>query len=176
MPAARRGDGVAPDSQERKSRRTGVTTRGRRVSSAGRHADAPPGSAGLSSALRRETLPLHVAPELLGHLGRTDRLGAEQRFQAVRAALKADRVTSERQLLAPGTLLHGVPPFFLRSSGTLQANDYHARRPWQRKSAISRGSSRTPEPRRVAGRALRYPRARGCAPIGPGGRRASEPR
>src|SRR5262245_63555223 len=113
MPAARRGDGVAPDSQERKSRRTGVTTRGRRVSSAGRHADAPPGSAGLSSALRRETLPLDVAPELLGHLGRTDRLGAEQRFQAVRAALEADRVTYERQLIVLGAILHVFPAFFL---------------------------------------------------------------
>src|SRR5262249_42647569 len=96
------------------------TTGGPVVSSAGRHADAPPGPDGLRSALRRETLPLHVAPELLGHLGWTDRLGAEQRFQAVRAALEANRVASERFLFAPGAFLHGAPPFLVRSSGTVK--------------------------------------------------------
>src|SRR5262245_63066162 len=112
------------------------------VSSAGRHADAPPGPDGLRSALRRETLPLHVAPQLLGHLGWADRRGAEQRFQAVRAALEADRVASERLLLAPGALLHGVPPFVERSSGSASSHDYHAARPRQRKTTISWGSER----------------------------------
>src|SRR4029453_18974983 len=91
------------------------------LSSAGRHADAPPGPDGLRSALRRETLPLHVAPQLLGHLGWTNRLGAEQRFQAVRTALEADRVASESFLLSPRALLLGVPPFFVRNSGPLKA-------------------------------------------------------
>src|SRR3989454_6224450 len=75
----------------------------------------------IGSALCGETLPLHVAPELLGHLGWADRLGAEQRFQAVRAALEADRVSPEGWLLVSGALLHEVPPLSERNSGTLQA-------------------------------------------------------
>src|SRR5439155_24989012 len=79
----------------------------------------PPGSAVFGLVLGRETLPLHVAPELLGHLGGADRRRSEQRFQAVRAALKADRVSSEGRLLTGVSLGHGEPPLRTLSS-TLQ--------------------------------------------------------
>src|SRR5206468_8221219 len=64
---------------------------------------------GSSSGLGGEALPLHVAPELLGHLGGSDRRGAEQRLQAVRATPETDRVASESGLLAGRALRHLLP-------------------------------------------------------------------
>src|SRR5215470_19853410 len=66
---------------------------------------APPGAA-FSSVLGGQALALHVAPELLRHLGGPDRRGAEQRLQAVRATPEADRVAAKRGLLAGRTLRH----------------------------------------------------------------------
>src|SRR5207245_6977270 len=86
-------------------------------------------------------LALHVAPELLGHLGGADRSGTEQRLQAVRAASEADGVASERGLLAR-LLRHGFPPF-LPNCERLRSNDYHARGARQRKTTIS-GAQRAP--------------------------------
>src|SRR4030095_15681991 len=116
MPALMRADDVVPDARGRggrrrrraaissagraaparpgpAGRRRGPPRRGAPISPAGRHAHPPPGPAGLRSVLRRETLPLHVAPELLGHLGWTDRLRAQKRFQAVRGALDTHATT-----------------------------------------------------------------------------------
>src|SRR5215831_9112569 len=61
---------------------------------------------GVSSVLGGQALALHVAPELLCHLGGPDRRGAEERFQAVRATPEADRVAPECGLLAGRTLRH----------------------------------------------------------------------
>src|SRR5262245_38292741 len=61
---------------------------------------------GVSSVLGGEALALDVAPELLGHLGGSDRRGAEQRLQAVRATPEADRVAAKRGLLAGRSLRH----------------------------------------------------------------------
>ena len=65
---------------------------------------------GFRSGFCRQTPPLHVAPELLGHLSGANRSRTEQRLEAVRAALKADRIASECGLLAPCTLRHREPP------------------------------------------------------------------
>src|SRR5262249_14362105 len=64
---------------------------------------------GVSSVLGGQALALHVAPELLRHLGGSDRRGAEQRLQAVRATPEADRVASECGLLAGRALRHLLP-------------------------------------------------------------------
>src|SRR5262245_61181544 len=61
---------------------------------------------GVSSVLGGQALALHVAPELLRHLGGSDRRGAEQRLQAVRATPEADRVAAKRGLLAGRSLRH----------------------------------------------------------------------
>src|SRR5688572_674509 len=50
------------------------------------------------SALAGELLPLHVGPDLLGHVGRSDRGAAEHRLHGVLAALEVDRVPAERLL------------------------------------------------------------------------------
>jgi len=57
-----------------------------------------------------ETPPLHITPEFLGHLSRANRCSTKHRFQAVRAPLKADRISSERSLLAPRPLWHRDSP------------------------------------------------------------------
>src|SRR5687767_6488200 len=59
-----------------------------------------------SSVLCSEAPPLHVAPEFLGHLSGANRYGTEHRFEGVCATLKADRIPSERRLLAPCSLRH----------------------------------------------------------------------
>src|SRR5262245_23190480 len=64
---------------------------------------------GVSSVLGGEALALDVAPKLLGHLGGSDRRGAEQRLQAVRATPEADCVASECGLLAGDALRHLLP-------------------------------------------------------------------
>src|SRR5436309_4443545 len=122
----------------------------------------------IGSALCGETLPLHVAPELLGHLGWADRLGAEQRFQAVRAALEADRVSAEGRLLVSGALLHGVPPFSRAKFGHASSHDYHAARPRPRKSAISGGRATPKHPQELDAEGISYVAvlARAGAPAG----------
>src|SRR5262249_17833544 len=75
------------------------------------------------SVLGRQALALHVAPELLRHLGRADRRGAEQRLQAVRATAEADRVASKCGLLAGRTLRHLL--LLDRKMRALAIHDYH---------------------------------------------------
>src|SRR5215813_4329167 len=94
------GEGRLPVRREGGSR--GTVARG-----AGRAARAA--RLGVSSVLGGEALALDVAPELLGHLGGSDRRGAEQRLQAVRATPEADRVASECGLLAGDALRHLLP-------------------------------------------------------------------
>src|SRR5262245_66672374 len=55
------------------------------------------GVAGL--LLAGELLPLHVAPDLLGHLGGADGRRTHHGFHGVLAALEVDRVATERLLL-----------------------------------------------------------------------------
>src|SRR5580765_411731 len=56
--------------------------------------------------LAGELLPLHVGPDLLGHVRRPDRRAAEDRLHGVRATLEVDRVAPERFLR-----LRHVSPF-----------------------------------------------------------------
>src|SRR5678815_4270503 len=53
---------------------------------------------GARRLLLRELLPLHVGPDLLGHLRGPDRRGAHHGLEAVAAALEVDRITTERLL------------------------------------------------------------------------------
>src|SRR5207237_8813162 len=64
-----------------------------------------PGPAVPTALLAGELLPLDVHPELLRHLGRADRLVAEDGGHRVVAALEVDRVASERLL----ALRHSFP-------------------------------------------------------------------
>src|SRR4029453_15751072 len=50
---------------------------------------------GARRLLLRELLPLHVGPDLLGHLRGPDRRGAHHGLEAVAAALEVDRKTTE---------------------------------------------------------------------------------
>src|SRR6266496_4941442 len=46
-----------------------------------------------------ESLPLHVRPDLLGHLGRADGARAHHRLHGVLASLEVDRVATKRLFL-----------------------------------------------------------------------------
>src|SRR5581483_7083667 len=91
-----------------------------------------------------QPLPLHVRPDLLGHLRRPDGLAAHDRLERVVAALEVDRVAAERRLL------FGHSPFLPRGLvGVLpgaprNGRGYYGRTPRERKAknTIPRGSPR----------------------------------
>src|SRR5262245_41150812 len=91
--------------------------------------------------LAGELLPLHVAPDAIGHLGRADRGASHPALRRVAAALEADRVPTERRLFR---LRHLYPSFVMivALGATSRGYYYHMYEGTARKNTTSRGVSR----------------------------------